>query len=47
MMKFLTERTEPSAKAGDAGLDNSDNTVIIVNGDEMTMSITQWKNDCH
>ena len=47
MIKFLTEETEPLPEAGDAGPDNSDNTVIIVNGDKMTMFIIQWKNDCH
>ena len=47
MIKFLTEQTEPLPEAGDAGPDNSDNTVIIVNGDKMTMFIIQWKNDCH
>ena len=48
MIKFLTEETEPLPEAGGAaGPDNSDNTVIIVNGDKMTMFIIQWKNYCH
>ena len=47
MMKFLTEETEPSPASGDAGPDNFNNTVIIVNDDQMTMSIIQWRNDCH